>query len=39
MGEKFVDTKGLIKNHASVTDRQYNGHRKKDDRTSNDIKQ
>jgi hypothetical protein len=37
MYEEFVDTKGVIKIHKSKKDRQYNGQKKKDKRTNNDL--
>jgi len=34
---KFEDTKGVIKNCKSKRDRQYNGQRKKNKKTNNDL--
>jgi len=34
---KFEDTKGVIKNCKSKRDRQYNGQRKKDKKTNNNL--
>ena len=33
----FGDTKGVIRRCKSKKDRQYNGHKKKDKRTNNDL--
>jgi hypothetical protein len=35
--EKFDDTKGVIKSRKSKKDRQYNGQKKKNKRTNNDL--
>jgi len=37
MKEKFEDTKGVIRIRKSKKDRQKNGQKKKEKRTSNDI--
>jgi len=33
----FADIKGVIRNHKSMKDRKYNGQKKKDKWTNNDI--
>ena len=35
--EEFKDTKGVIRNHISKKNRQYNGQKKKHKRTNNDL--
>jgi len=38
MQEEFEDTKGVIRIRKSKKDRQYNGQKKQDERTNNDLK-
>jgi hypothetical protein len=35
--KKFENTKGVIRSCKSTKDRQYNGQKKKDERTNNDL--
>ena len=37
MKEKFADNKEVIRNYNSIKDKKYNGQKKNDKRTNNDL--